>query len=90
MAKFVKDWLPQKNPSRILRLAKEGPVLILKGNEPDAVPMHLAKSLKDTGSGMRPVLAASLYRDGNLSLWLKSIPEFYSIPSSRLAMWIRR
>ena len=69
MAKIVKDWLPQKNPSRPLRLAKEGPVLILKENESDAVPMHLAKSLMDTESGMRPaLLAASLYRDGCVSL----------------------
>ena len=44
----------KKNPSRALRLAKEGPVLILKGNEPDAVLVHLAKSLKDTESGVRP------------------------------------
>ena len=27
----------KKNPSRALRLAQEGPVLILKGNEPDAI-----------------------------------------------------
>lgn len=58
----------KKNPSRALRLAKEGPVLILKGNEPDAVLVHLAKSLKDTESGVRPALAASLYRDGCVSL----------------------
>ena len=68
MAKIVKDWLPQKNPSRALRLAKEGPVLILKGNEPDAVLVHLVRSLKDTESGVRPALAASLYRDGRVSL----------------------
>ena len=51
-----------------LRLAKEGPVLILKGNEPDAVLVHLTKSLTDTESGVRPALAASLYRDGCVSL----------------------
>lgn len=49
-------------------MAKEGPVLILKGNEPDAVLVHLAKSLTDTESGVRPALAASLYRDGCVSL----------------------
>ena len=68
MAKFVKDWLPQKNPSRTLRLAKEGPVLILKENESDAMSMHLAKSLMDIESGMRPALAVSLYRNGCVSL----------------------
>ena len=58
----------EENPSRALRLAKEGPVLILNGNEPDAVLMHLDKSLTDTEAGMRPALAASLYQDGNVSL----------------------
>ena len=58
----------KKNPSRALRLAKEGPVLILKGNEPDAVLMHLDKSLTETEAGMRPALAASLYKGGSVSL----------------------
>ena len=51
----------KKNPSQSLRLAREGPVLILKGNEPDALLVHLDKSLTETEAGMRPALAASLY-----------------------------
>ena len=58
----------KKNPSLALRLAREGPVLILKGNEPDALLMHLDKSLTETEAGMRPALAASLYSGGTVSL----------------------
>lgn len=58
----------KKNPSLALRLARDGPVLILKGNEPDAVLLHLDKSLADTEKSLRPALAAVLFRDGVLSL----------------------
>ena len=58
----------KKNPSLALRLAREGPVLIVKGNEPDALLVHLDKSLTDTEAGVRPALAASLYRGGGVSL----------------------
>ena len=58
----------KKNPSLALRLAREGPVLILKGNEPDALLMHLDKSLTETEAGMRPALAACLYNGGSVSL----------------------
>lgn len=58
----------KKNPSLALRQAREAPVLILKGDEPDAVLLHLEKSLLDATQGLRPALAASLYRDGMLSL----------------------
>ena len=58
----------KKNPSLALRLAREGPVLILNGDEPDALLMHLDKSLIETEAGMRPALAASLYKGGTVSL----------------------
>ena len=59
----------KKNPSLALRLARDaGPVLVLKGNEPDALLVHLDESLTDTENGIRPALAASLYRDGCVSL----------------------
>lgn len=58
----------KKNPSLALRQAKEAPVLILKGDEPDAILLHLEKSLLDTTQGLRPALAATLYRDAVLSL----------------------
>ena len=59
----------KRNPSLALRLAKEaGPVLILKGNEPDSLLVHLDESLTNTETGVRPALAASLYREGCVSL----------------------
>ena len=59
----------KKNPSLALRLARDaGPVLVLKGNEPDALLVHLDESLTDTQSGIRPALAVSLYREGCVSL----------------------
>ena len=57
----------KKNPSRALRLAKDGPVPILKGNEPDALLVHPDKSLTETESGVRPAPAASLYGSGGVS-----------------------
>lgn len=58
----------KKNPSLALHEAKQAPVLILKGNEPDALLIHLGKSLKETELGLRPALAANLYKDGLVSL----------------------
>ncbi len=58
----------KKNPSLALRQAKESPVLILKGNEPNAVIVHLEKTVIDAEQSVRPSLAASLFKDGTLSL----------------------
>jgi hypothetical protein len=59
----------KKDPSQALRMAREaGPVLIMKGDEPDALLVHLGGSPAATEDGIRPALAASLYRDGCLSL----------------------
>lgn len=58
----------KKNPSEALRHAEEAPVLVLKGNEPNAVILHLEKSFGESDSLLRPALAASLYRERVLSL----------------------
>ena len=58
----------KKNPSLALRHAKDGPVVILKGTELDALLVHLEGSLGDAAVGVRQALAASLYRDGCVSL----------------------
>jgi len=58
----------KKNPSLALRQAEESPVLILKGNEPNAVIVHLDKTVIDAEKSIRPSLAASLFKDGTLSL----------------------
>lgn len=58
----------KKNPSAALRQAELGPVLILKRNQPNALLLHLDKSLFETQENLRPALAASLYQDNVLSL----------------------
>jgi len=58
----------KKNPSLALRQAEKSPVLILKGNEPNAVIVHLDKTVIDAEQSIRPSLAASLFKDGTLSL----------------------
>jgi len=58
----------KKNPSRALREAELAPVVILKGHEPNAGLLHLDASLTEAEQGLRPALAAGLFRDGLLSL----------------------
>ena len=58
----------KKNPSLALRHAKEAPVLILKGTQPDALLIHIDETLSQTELGLRPALAANLNRDGVMSL----------------------
>lgn len=58
----------KKNPSLALRQAEDSPVLVLKGNEPNALIVHLDKSLTEGEASVRPALAASLFKDGTLSL----------------------
>ncbi|MFZ1386970.1 MAG: UPF0175 family protein [Thiolinea sp.] len=58
----------KKNPSLALRHAREAPVLILKGDEPDALLVHLDETLSNTETGLRPALAANFYKDGLMSL----------------------
>ena len=42
--------------------------MILKGNNPDALLVHLEQSLTETEMGLRPALAANLYKNGVVSL----------------------
>ncbi|MBT4034790.1 MAG: prevent-host-death protein [Candidatus Marinimicrobia bacterium] len=60
----------KKNPSAALRHAEEGPVVVLKGNHPNAVILHLEpeQSIGESEQALLPALAASLYKDGTLSL----------------------
>ena len=58
----------KKNPSLALRKAEQAPVLVLKGNVPNALIFHLNKSVSETERELKPALAASLYKDGVLSL----------------------
>jgi len=60
----------KKNPAAALRHAEEGPVVVLKGNHPNAVILHLEpeQSIGESEQVLLPALAASLYKDGTLSL----------------------
>ncbi len=58
----------KKNPSLALRQARQEPVIILKDNKPDALLLHLNKSITETENSLLPALAAVLYREGTLSL----------------------
>ncbi len=74
----------KKNPSLALRQAEESPVLVLKGDKPNALIVHLDKSIIDGDPSIRPALAASLFKDSTLSLGAAvrssgmSMPEFVS------------
>ena len=70
----------KKNPSVALREAKKSPVLILKGNEPDALLIHLDRSLTETEQSLRPALASLLYKEGSLSLGAAAKLSKLSLP----------
>ncbi len=58
-----------RDPSAAIRRAKEQPVLILGGDEPAALLVHLDTSAMDEGA-VRPALAADVYKNGCVSLSL--------------------
>ncbi|WP_347989513.1 UPF0175 family protein [Methylomonas sp. AM2-LC] len=58
----------KKNPSEALRHAEQEPVLIMKGNEPNAMIFNVKTSLGDINEQLKPALAASLFKDRVLSL----------------------
>ncbi len=58
----------KRNPSEALRHAELEPVLILKGNQPNALLLNLKSSLGELGEQLKPALAASLFKDRVLSL----------------------
>ena len=58
----------KKNPSLALRQAEDSAVLVLKGDEPNALIVHLDKSITEGEESVRPALAAALFKGGSLSL----------------------
>ena len=72
----------KKNPSEALRNSEKSPVLVLKGNIPNALIMHLDTSLEKTQNMLNPALASSLFKDKVLSLGAAAkisglpLPEF--------------
>jgi len=58
----------KKNPSLALRQAEESPVLVLKGDVPNALIVDLDDSVTAAEQSVKPALAAALFKDGTLSL----------------------
>ena len=56
----------KNNPSEALRLAREGMVVVLNRDNPEAVLMHLEGDELLGRPGVRMALATALFRDGNL------------------------
>lgn len=56
----------KNNPSEALRLAREGMVVVLNRDTPEAVLMHLEEDGLLGRPGVRLALATALFRDGNL------------------------
>ncbi len=58
----------KKNPSAALRQAEQAPVLVLKGDEPNALLVHLNAAMLAADPNLKPALAAALFKDSVLSL----------------------
>jgi predicted HTH domain antitoxin len=57
----------KKNPSEALRLAREGVVVVMSRDRPEAVLVHLDKEELLDEPGVRTALAVALFKDGSLS-----------------------
>jgi predicted HTH domain antitoxin len=58
----------KNNPAEALRQSKQGVVVVLNRDHPDAVLMGLDQGGLLQAPGVRPALATALFRDGELSL----------------------
>ncbi len=58
----------KNNPSEALRAARKSPVIVMKGNHPEAVIFHLDNDALLTLPGMKLGLATALFKDGHLPL----------------------
>ncbi len=58
----------KNNPSEALRCAVKGPVLVLKGDLPEALLLHLSAGEAAEEADLRLALAVALFKDGALSL----------------------
>jgi predicted HTH domain antitoxin len=58
----------KNNPSDALRRARQGVVVVLNRDEPDALMVGIKQSGLLDERGVRPALATALFRDGYLSL----------------------
>jgi predicted HTH domain antitoxin len=58
----------KKNPSGTLRKARKTPVVITEKDHPEAIIFHLDDGTLLTDSGVRPAIAAALFKEGHISL----------------------
>jgi predicted HTH domain antitoxin len=58
----------KNNPSEALRHARRAPVIVMKGDQPEAVIFHLDNDGLLSEPGMRLALATALFKEGHLSL----------------------
>ena len=58
----------KNNPAEALRQAKQGPVVVLNRDNPDALLVGLDAEGLLQAPGVRAALATALFRDGELSL----------------------
>jgi len=58
----------KNNPSEALREARKAPVIVMKGDQPEAVIFHLDNDALLGLPGMRLALATAMFRDGHLPL----------------------
>ncbi len=58
----------KNNPSEALRSAVDGPVLVLKGDLPEALLLHLQLQDSPDGADVKLALAVALFKAGSLSL----------------------
>jgi predicted HTH domain antitoxin len=58
----------KNNPSEALRRARKAPVIVMKGDQPEAIIFHLDNDGLLSEAGVRQALASALFKDGHLSL----------------------
>jgi len=58
----------KSNPSEALRTATRGPVLVLKGDHPEALILHLGIEGMEGAPDVKLALATALFKSGSLSL----------------------
>lgn len=68
MMKAVNVRQLKNNPSEALRMARDGPVVVLNRQEPDALLVHLDNETVLSEPGVRLALATALYKSESMSL----------------------
>lgn len=58
----------KKNPSGTLRKARKTPVVVTEKDHPEAIIFHLDDGTLLSESGVRPAIAATLFKEGHISL----------------------